>query len=336
MKQAILAILTFTYFVSQCLAADSAVIIMYHRFGENHFPSTNIRIEQLEKHIEELTIGPYNVMPVPQIVSRIKNGEALPTKTVGITVDDGFRSIYTEAWPRFRKARLPFTVFVATDPIDNNNSGYLDWHQIREMRKTGVTFGTHTASHLHMIDASREENLAEIQRSNNRYITELEEQPKLFAYPFGESSKEVFDAVSTGKYEYAFGQHSGAVHHSHNLNYLPRFALNERYGGLNRFRLIINTLPIPVSDFTPANPKVTGVNPPYVGFTVMGDLKNLSRINCFTSSEGRVSTTLLGSSRIEVRMTKPFSKGRTRLNCTLPGTKGRWHWLGALFVLPRK
>ena len=78
------------------------------------------------------------------------------------------------------------------------------------------------------------------------------------------------------------------------------------------------------------------VNPPYVGFTVIADLKNLSKISCFTSSEGRVPTTLLGTSRVEVRMTRPFAIGRTRLNCTLPSDNGRrWHWLGSLFVVTK-
>ena len=335
MKQFFFILLGFLYFTSPCLASDSAVILMYHRFGESDFPSTNTRIAQLEDHIRVLTAGPYNVMPVLQIVSRIKRGDSLPEKTVGITVDDGFRSIYTEAWPRFSKAHLPFTIFVATDPIENSNSGYLDWDQIREMRRSGVTFGAHTASHIHLVDASRKEIEAEIQRSNDRFTNELGEPPKLFAYPFGETSKEVIHAVSVGRYQYAFGQHSGVVNRSSSFRYLPRFALNEKYGRLNRFKLVINTLPIPVFGFTPADSIIKMVNPPHIGFTVMTDLKHLSRISCFTTSEGRVSSTLLGTSRIEVRMTKPFFKRRTRLNCTLPGVDGRWHWLGALFVLPK-
>ena len=187
-----------------------------------------------------------------------------------------------------------------------------------------------------MADTSRKLNEAEINKSNDRFAKELGVLPKLFAYPFGEASTEVFDTIRTGGYEYAFGQHSGVVHATSNRYYLPRFALNEKYGDLNRFKLVINALPIPVSDFTPSNPLVTDMNPPQVGFTVNADIHDLRKIQCFTSNEGNVSATLLGKSRVEVRMARPFAKGRTRLNCTMPGGKGRWHWLGALFVLPRK
>ena len=41
---------------------DSAVIIMYHRFGEGDFPTTNVTIEQFEHHIEELDKDIYNIV----------------------------------------------------------------------------------------------------------------------------------------------------------------------------------------------------------------------------------------------------------------------------------
>ena len=99
-------------------AADSAVILMYHRFGETKFPSTNIRLAQFEAHIAELKSGPYEVLAVPEIVRKIRSGEPLPERTIGITVDDGYLSVYREAWPRLRAAGLPFTVFVSTDTAD--------------------------------------------------------------------------------------------------------------------------------------------------------------------------------------------------------------------------
>ena len=70
-------------------AADSAVILVYHRFGESEFPSTNIRLAQFEAHIAELASGPYTVMSVPDIVAAIREGRELPDRTVGITIDDG-------------------------------------------------------------------------------------------------------------------------------------------------------------------------------------------------------------------------------------------------------
>ena len=55
MKKHIFSIfLLWLTFSPTAVAENSAVIIMYHRFGENNFPSTNINIEQFEQHILKL------------------------------------------------------------------------------------------------------------------------------------------------------------------------------------------------------------------------------------------------------------------------------------------
>ncbi len=335
MKKLVLLFFSVGFYLPQAVLANSAVILMYHRFGETQFPSTNIQLEQLDAHIQELKSGPYTVLPVAEIVSRIKSGKPLPDRTVGITVDDGFKSVYEEAWPRFERANIPFTVFISTDPLDEKRASYMTWKDVRKMKAAGVDFGAHTASHLHMTAASPAQNEAEIKKSNARLAAELGTTPGLFAYPFGEAGIEVIKTARIGGYAFSFGQHSGVVHLKSDFNYLPRFAMNEKFGGEDRFKLIINTLPFPMIDFTPKDTKIGPVNPPNMGFTAAPSLKNLSSLSCYVSGEGRVPVTLLGTNRIEIRATKPFAKGRTRLNCTLLGTSGRWHWLGTQFVRPK-
>ena len=55
------------------LAASSASVIMYHRFGEAEFPSTNTSIEQLNEHITELTSNQYTVLPLEKIVVKLNH-----------------------------------------------------------------------------------------------------------------------------------------------------------------------------------------------------------------------------------------------------------------------
>jgi poly-beta-1,6-N-acetyl-D-glucosamine N-deacetylase len=315
-------------------AESAAVILMYHRFGETKFPSTNIQLEQFDNHIKELSNGSYNVLPVRDIMAAIQNGQNLPDRTVGITIDDGYRSIYTEAWPRLKKAGLPFTIFAATDPIDRGSNNYLSWNQLRELKKAGVEISGHTSSHNHMPVSNPDQNKRELQKSKSRMVAELGQAPDMFAYPFGEASARVQKLVQTSGYTMAFGQHSGVVNKSTNVHYIPRFALNENYGDMRRLRLVLNALPLPTKDITPADPFLTANNPPDLGFTVAASIKNLHRLSCFSSSEGRVRVERLGP-RIEVRMTSAFPKGRTRINCTLPGPDNRWRWFGTLFVVPK-
>lgn len=312
-------------------AADSAVILMYHRFGEARYPSTNTRLEQLDAHIEELRAGGYTVLPVPEIVDALRGGRELPDRTVGITVDDAFLSVYTEAFPRFRAAGLPFTLFVASDPVDGGQPGYLDWDRIREMRDAGVTIGAHTASHLHMADAPPERNRAEVTRSLERFRQELGATPALFAYPYGEASLAVQDVVAEFGFIAAFGQHSAALHRGSEALYLPRFALTEAYAGIDDFRLRVNTVGLPVRDITPADPYINGVNPPLAGFTVDRSVESLNGLACYHSHLGRLNVEIVGTHRVEIRFPEPLPRGRSRLNCTRPAGNGRWYWFGTQY-----
>ncbi len=314
--------------------ADSAVILMYHRFGEDIYPSTNVRIEQFEAHIRELREGPYTVLPVSEIVAALRSGKTLPDRTVGITVDDAYLSTYTEAWPRLKAAGFPFALFIATDAVDKRYAGMVDWDQIREMRAAGVEIGAHTGSHLHMPDNSPAMNRAELQRSLKRFEEELGERPALFAYPYGEASLATQAILGEFGFETAFGQHSGVAHGAGNLMYLPRFALNENYSALEDFILRVNALPLPVSDISPRDSFINDRNPPLVGFTVDASAGSLGGLACYHSQFGKADLDILGTHRVEIRFSEPFRAGRTRLNCTKPAGKGRWRWFGMQYYTP--
>jgi peptidoglycan/xylan/chitin deacetylase (PgdA/CDA1 family) len=315
-------------------AADSAVVVMYHRFGESAYPSTNTTLDQLAAHIAELKNAKYHVLPVPEILAAIRDGRELPDRTVGITIDDAFLSVYTEAWPRLRSAGFPFTLFVATDAIDAGYKDFMSWDQIRELHAAGVAIGSQTASHLHMAANDQERNREDLTRSNERFVAELGVQPDLIAYPFGEVSTEVQNIVRDAGFVMAFGQHSGVVHATADPYYLPRFPLNEAFGDIERFRLIANALPIPFTDMTPADPLLT-VNPPPFGFTLQSPAMPLSGLACYAVGQGKVQADRLGP-RIEVRLAKKFPPGRGRINCTAPTAEGRWRWLGMQYYVPNR
>jgi peptidoglycan/xylan/chitin deacetylase (PgdA/CDA1 family) len=323
-----------TVFMRAAFAADplpSAVILMYHRFGETEYSSTNIKIDQFEAHLEELKKKRYSVLPVAEIVAKLRRGEALPERTIGITIDDAYASVYKHAWPRLRDAKLPFTLFVATDPVDRAAPGYMGWDKIRELAEAGVSIGSQAKSHPNLATIPLDAVKRELDDSNARFTRELKARPTLFAYPYGEFSLDVRDVVAGRGFTAAFGQNSGVAHPLLDEFTLPRFALNERFSDIDRFRLIANALPLPATDILPADPML-GDNPPAFGFTVAGEITRLDRIACFASSEGEVHLERL-ERRIEVRFRKPFPPGRSRVNCTMPGPEDRWRWFGVQFVV---
>ncbi|MCH8859145.1 MAG: hypothetical protein IID54_06135 [Proteobacteria bacterium] len=100
--------------------------------------------------------------------------------------------------------------------------------------------------------------------------------------------------------------------------------------------LIIDTLPLPVSDETPADPLIGRTNPPIIGFTVDENFPGLDRLACFASGEGKVAMERLGATRFEIRPAQAFRQGRTRINCTLPAADGRFRWMGRQYYLPKR
>ena len=314
------------------LAADSAVIVMYHRFGESAHPSTNTTLDQFEAHIEELKRGRYTVLPVPDILAAMREKRNLPDRTVGITIDDGYLSVYTQAWPRLRAAGFPFTVFVATDGIDAGFNGLMNWEQVRELHDAGVVIGEHTASHLHMAASDMARNIEDMKHAGQRFVAELGRRPGLFAYPYGETSTAIQAMVRDQGFEFAFGQHSGVLHRTSDPLYLPRFALNEAFGEIDRFRLLANALPVPHGELTPGNPLLT-LNPPPFGFTLPTADYPLPGLACYAAGQGRVQVERAGR-RVEVRLSEKFNPGRARINCTARGPEGRWRWLGFLYYVP--
>jgi peptidoglycan/xylan/chitin deacetylase (PgdA/CDA1 family) len=323
-------------FASPASAADSAVVLMYHRFGESRFPSTNITVKQFEAHIEELSKDEFSVKPLPEIIAALRAGRSLPKNTVGISIDDAYLSVYKEAWPRLRRAKFPFTLFVATEPVDNGSPGHMSWTQIRELANAGVTIANHSVTHPHMPLLGPSRNSAELKKSNARFEAELGIVPNLMAYPYGEYSLAVGATTIQAGFIAGFGQHSGVIHKNSDFYYLPRFVFSEVYGDVRRLRTAARALPLHASDVTPADMLLKKTNnPPLVGFTVDNIPPNrLSRLACYVSGRGKAQIERLGEKRIEVRMAQAFRVGRTRMNCTLPEKGGRWRWFGRQFIVP--
>ena len=316
--------------LAQAVAADHATILMYHRFGEDKYPSTNVRLEQFDEHLEILSDERYAVMPLDDIVDHLMTGKSLPDRTVAITIDDAYLSVYEEAFPRLQKYGFTATVFVATQPVDRGLRGYMSWDQLREIQAAGFGIGSQTRTHPHMHRLSADQNREELSISNDRFLEELGMRPALFAYPYGEYSLEVIDIVKEAGFIASFGQNSGIAHGFNGFFELPRFAMNEQYGTRDRLKLAINGLPLKANQIVPAA-VVLSETPPLYGFTLAKDMDQERQLRCFTSKYGKLDVSIIGR-RAEVRMPGPMVGKRSRINCTMPGPEGRWRWFGRQFL----
>ena len=211
---------------------EGILSIMYHRFNENKYPSTNIKMDIFKEHINIIKNSDFNFHN-PNNFNEQFNKPKLK-KEILITIDDAFESFYTEAWPYLKRNKIPFILFVSTEPVGKR--GYMTWEQIKEIEKTEYAFiGHHSHTHEYLIDVNNEDFILDIETANKIFLRELGYIPSLFSYPFGEYSKFMKDYISQN-FKYAFGQHSGVIDLNKDKFELPRFPINEKYGELKRFK----------------------------------------------------------------------------------------------------
>ena len=303
---------------------------MYHKFGVDKYPTTSVKLEDFTKHLKIFTNENNNVLPVSTIINSIIDNKKLPNNTIGITIDDADRS-FLKVWPNIKKLGLHVTMFVSTEPVDSNNKNYLNWDEIRQLRKEGVTIGAHSHQHPKYTELSLEEVKIDIEKANKRFLSELGELPTFFAYPYGQASNQIIRQIQDYKYKFAFGQHSGVINETSNLFYLPRFSINENYSDIDRLNFIINSKGLRVYDFVPSDPAVFE-NPPYIGFSLY-DKKLAPSVDCFIfDQKGKIEREIYKfDERIEIRLQRELN-GRTRINCTAKDKENNWKWFGIQLI----
>ena len=315
---------------SKSFSNDSGVLsLMYHRFNENKYPSTNIRMNVFDEQmqmIKNLNYEFYNPKLFEKEFDQVKS-----QKKILITIDDGFKSFYEEAWPYLKVNNIPFILFVSTEPVGKN--GYMTWDQIIEIEdsKLGI-IGHHSHTHEYLIDMTNEDFINDIETASKIFKEKLGYVPTIFSYPFGEYSKFMKDYISE-KFTLAFGQHSGVIDVNKDIFELPRFPINEKYGDLERFKFLINLQPLQFKKLLPDEKYISDKNnPPDFSVEFFKDQKNLKNINCF-SDEGNKwekSNTSINNNILKIKFRDKFLFRRGRINCSL-NDNGIWRWFGIQF-----
>ena len=307
--------------------------IMYHRFNEHKYPSTNIQMDVFEnqiKIIQQLNFKFYNPSDFQKNFEFPKK-----EKKILITIDDAFSSFYKNAWPLFKEKKIPFILFVSTEAV--GKPGYMSWKQIKEIEKTNFGYiGNHSHTHKYLVDLTKKDFLNDIKRANEIFINEIGYNPKYFSYPFGEYNDYIKNYISQN-FDFAFGQHSGVIDINKNKYELSRFPINEKYGDINRFKFLINLQPLQFKAMYPENKMINNKNnPPNFSVEFFKDQKNLKNINCF-SDEGNKwekSNISIKNNTLTILFRDKFLFRRGRINCSL-NDEGIWRWFGVQFSVKK-
>jgi poly-beta-1,6-N-acetyl-D-glucosamine N-deacetylase len=308
--------------------------LMYHRFDENKYPSTNIRNEIFIEHLKLIKDEQIEFITFEKFEEITKTN--INNNYILLTIDDAFESFYLNAWPILKAKKIPFILFVNTREV--NKYGYMTWDQIRELDANSlVTIGNHSHSHEYLIDWSDDKIKKDLQTAINIFKKEINYSPSTFSYPFGEYSSSLKKIVQDLNFRYAFGQHSGVIDQTKDFLELPRFPINEKYGELKRFKTILSTLPFPYQNITPEDRYIkTNENPPNVKIKFFNNLINIKNINCY-SNEGnnwkKSNIEFINDYELNILLKEKFKSERGRINCSLQDKSGKWRWLGIQYVI---
>lgn len=238
-------------------AQETVILILtYHDFTIEEGSSYDMNIVEFEKQMDYLAAHNYSVISLSELLKGLKGGQ-LPPKPVVITIDDGFKSNYTLAYPVLKKYNFPATLFIYTNFIEKNN-GSLTWEEIREMTKNNIEIGSHTLSHCNLLKYKKNENyetyLARIRReiflSKEILESKIGSKVKFFAYPYGVYSPIIKNLVIQAGYE--------GIVNANNMNNtltVDPFSLNRQIifgqNSFNSFIRILNQRPLNASQIFP-------------------------------------------------------------------------------------
>ena len=96
--------------------SNHAVILQYHHVSDTTPKVTSISPEQFRKHLEYLDQQGFTVWPLTKIIESLQASQPVPDKTVAITFDDAFTSIYDNAFPPAEKIQDAFYRFRSNRP----------------------------------------------------------------------------------------------------------------------------------------------------------------------------------------------------------------------------
>jgi len=317
--------------IKRYLKDEGILSIMYHRFNESKYPSTNIQMDIFKEHINIIRSSKYDFFNPKNIKKKFNIPKK--QKKILITIDDGFKSFYEEAWPYLKKNKIPFIIFISTEPVGKN--GYMTWDQIKEIEKEDfVLIGHHSHTHDYLIDKSIEEFINDTEKASKIFLKKIGYIPSIYSYPFGEYSKEMKDYISKN-FDLSFGQHSGVIDVNKDNYELPRFPINEKYGKLERFKSIIYYAPLEYKKLEPEEKKIDKKNnPPKFKVKFFETQNNINNITCYSNEGGKweKSKTKINNKILTINFRESFLPRRGRINCSL-NDNGKWRWFGVQFIV---
>jgi len=183
----------------------SIPILTYHSIDSTG-SVISTSIETFQRHLEILYEMGVTTLRVSDVAACLQARKAFPSHAIVLTFDDGFASVYEQAFPLLCEYGFSATVFLVTDYCGRLNAWpgqpreiprlpLLQWDQIQEMSRHGIQFGAHTRTHPDLRCLSPSEMEREVCDSKRAIEDRLGQAVCSFAYPYGHFDARVLEVI---------------------------------------------------------------------------------------------------------------------------------------------
>ncbi len=220
-------------------------VLGYHDFSGTE-PETAMRIHtaKFRRQLEMLEQLGITVISLGDFIAWKKGEKDIPPKAALITLDDGWKSVYTDAFPILKEMGLPFTLYLYKNYVDGGNKA-LTSAMVREMMAAGATIGSHSVSHPY--PATVKERMGRGAERYDAFLRHemggskqfLESRFKVpvatYAFPGGFHSPEMLSLGSALGYTHMFTVMPGKVTRATPDNRIPRYMILGNYDKIFEF-----------------------------------------------------------------------------------------------------
>jgi peptidoglycan/xylan/chitin deacetylase (PgdA/CDA1 family) len=177
--------------------------------------------EVFERGLGKLHKKGYRTIDLTTVIELLRQKGPFPDRSFVITFDDGYQSVYKDAFPVLRRYEMTAAVFLtvggkgdeaAKDRLPSlEGRPMLTWQEIREMQRAGMQFGAHTCTHPDLARLPFEQAISEIIDSKEIIEKALDVPIASFSYPFGRYDHRIHQFVQ-GHFDGACSDQLGLVH----------------------------------------------------------------------------------------------------------------------------
>ena len=206
-------------------------VLGYHNFS-NTRPATEMRIKTAEfcQQMQYIKDAGLSVVTMQDFLEWLNGTRMLPERCVLITIDDGWKSVYTDAFPVLRAYGYPFTMFLYTTYIDVHGDSMTS-KQIQAMIRCGATIGSHSTNHLYPKKWKRyamesEQYKAQLQvelLDSRAALLQLFGNCSTYCFPGGYNTPPMLDTLSASDYQAAFTVEEAKVECTENPLLIHRY-----------------------------------------------------------------------------------------------------------------